>query len=215
MKITNIVIIFIISLSFLISCWFWPRMPENMVSHWNVLGEPDGYLPKHIALFLMPFISIGLVLLFLAIPKIDPLRENIEKFRKCYDVFVLLLIIFLFYIYLLSVLYNLGWKINMSRCIPPAIGLFFYYLGSLLSKAKRNWFIGIRTPWTLSSEKVWEHTHQRGAKLFKISGIFALAGIFFSSQAIYFVIVPVIFVSAYVVVFSYFDYQREISAKEN
>ncbi|HDJ30498.1 MAG TPA: hypothetical protein ENF31_00885 [bacterium] len=103
----------------------------------------------------------------------------------------------------------------MSRCVPPAIGLFFYYLGILFSQAKRNWFIGIKTPWTLSSEKVWEHTHQRASELFKISGILALVGIFFSHQAIYFVIVPVIFVSAYLVVFSYFDYQREVSVKEN
>ena len=215
MRIIKIAILSIILLSFLISVWSLPKMPSKMVSHWNALGEADGYLPKHVALFLMPFILVGLALLFWLIPKIDPLKENIEKFRKYYDFFFLLLIIFLFYVYLLSVLYNLGWKINMSRCVPPAIGLFFYYLGILLSKAKRNWFIGIKTPWTLSSEKVWEHTHQRASKLFKISGILALVGIFFSHQAIYFVIVPVIFVSAYLVVFSYFDYQREVSVKEN
>jgi uncharacterized membrane protein len=84
----------------------------------------------------------------------------------------------------------------------------FYYLGILVENAKQNWFIGIRTPWTLSSEKVWNKTHKIGGKLFKVAGLIAFAGILFQDYAIYFVLVPVILIAVYLVIYSYFEYQK-------
>jgi len=88
-------------------------MPDEMASHWNFKGEVDDYLPKFWGLFLMPIISLGLFLLFLLIPKIDPLKANIEKFRKYFDGFMVLMMVFLFYIYLLSIIWNLGKRFDM------------------------------------------------------------------------------------------------------
>jgi len=160
----------------------------------------------------MPIISVGLFFLFILIPKIDPLKENINKFRKYFDGFIVLMITFLFYIYLLTVFWNIGIRFNMAQLVMPALGILFYYCGILVENAKRNWFIGIRTPWTLSSEVVWDNTHKIGGKLFKLAGVVALLGIIFPRHAIFFVIIPVISIAVYTLIYSYFEYQRKISS---
>ena len=210
MRKSEIIAIGIILLSFIIGIYLYPQMPEKMASHWNAKGEVDGYMPKFWGLFLMPIISLLIFLLFIAIPKIDPLKQNIEKFRKYYDGFVVLMIAYLFYIYLLTLLWNTGIRFSIVQPLVPAMSILFYYIGILVENAKRNWFIGIRTPWTLSSEKVWEKTHKIGGKLFKIAGIIAFIGIFFQDYAIFFILIPIISVAFYTITYSYFEYQKEI-----
>ena len=209
MKKINILILSIILLSFALAYYLFPQMPETIASHWNAQGEADGYMTKFWGLFLMPFCLIGLFLMFLIIPKIDPLKENIEKFRKYYDGFILAITLFLFYVYSLTLAWNMGIKFDMTLSLLPAIALLFYGVGILTENAKRNWFIGIRTPWTLSSDKIWGKTHKHGGKLFKIAGIIGLLGLFFSNYAIFFIIIPVIFISIYLIAYSYFEYQKE------
>lgn len=209
MRKSEMIVLGIILVSFLVGICFYPRMPGAMASHWNIRGEVDGYMSNFWGLFLMPSISVGLLLLFVLIPKIDPLKANIEKFRKYYDGLVVLTIVFLFYLYLLTIFWNMGLRFNMIQLLAPALGILFYYCGVLIEKAKRNWFIGIRTPWTLSSEKVWEKTHKIGGRLFKVAGVVALFGVLFHDYAMFFVVVPVILIAAYTVVYSYFEYQKE------
>jgi uncharacterized membrane protein len=204
-----IVILAIIVLSFVVGFYFYPRMPLQMVSHWNAKGEADGFILKFWGLFLMPAISLGLFLLFALFPKIDPMKENIAKFRKYFDGFVLAIIIYLFYIYILTILWNLGIYFDMAKFIIPSIAALFYFAGVLVGKAQRNFFIGIRTPWTLSSDNVWNKTHKLGSKLFKVSGIIGLLGIFFGDYAFYFVLFPVFFSAFYLIFYSYFEYQKE------
>ncbi len=211
MKRSKIIILGIIILSFAVGIYFYPQMPEEMASHWNIRSEVDGYMSRFWGLFLMPIISIGLLVLFVLIPKIDPLKENIERFRKYFDGFIVLMIIFLFYIYLLTVFWNIGIRFNMGRLVMPALGILFYYVGILVENAKRNWFIGIRTPWTLSNEVVWDKTHKIGGKLFKLAGIGAFLGIAFPRCAIFLVIIPIISAVVYPPIYSYFEYQRETS----
>jgi len=209
MKKTNIFILVVILISFIIGIYFYPKFPDKIASHWNVKGEVDGYIQKCWGLFLLPIILLGLWLLFLIIPKIDPLKHNIEKFRKYFDAFIVLIVLFLFYLYVLTIFWNLGKTFDMGRALVPAIGILFFYIGVLLKYAKRNWFIGIRTPWTLSSDIVWDKTHKLGAKLFKIAGVIAFLAIFFSKLAFWLVIIPIIFFAIYTVVYSYFEYKKE------
>jgi len=210
MKKSKTIILGIIILSFIIGAYFYPQMPDRVASHWNVRGEVDSYVSKFWGLFLMPIVSIGLSLLFILIPKVDPLKENIEKFRKYFDDFMALMILFLFYIYVLTLAWNIGLRFDMGQAIIPAMGLLFYYVGTLLENSKRNWFIGIRTPWTLSSDKVWEQTHRVGGKLFKLAGIIAILGLFFLKWLLWFVVVPVILFALYAFIYSYFVYQKEL-----
>ena len=93
--------------------------------------------------------------------------------------------------------------------MAPAMGVLFYYLGDLIRNSKRNWFIGIRTPWTLSSKKVWAKTHNVGGRLFKIAGILAFAGVLFPQYTHFLIIAPIIFIAIYTIIYSYFEYQRE------
>ncbi len=199
----------IVGILFIIGTFIYPLMPEQMASHWNSNGEVDGYMSKFWGVFLTPFMSLGLIIIFLLIPKIDPLKANIEKFRKYYDEFVVLILLFLSYVYFLTIFWNLGYRFNMTIMIFLMIAPLFYYSGILIENAKRNWFIGIRTPWTLSSEKVWNKTHKLGGKLFKLSGALVLLGILFEKYAIIFVILPIILSSVYLFVYSYFEYQKE------
>lgn len=209
MKASKIIIIGIILFSFALAIYLYPQMPDKIASHWNAQGQIDGYMSKFWGLFLMPFISLAMFLLFLLIPKIDPLKENIAKFRKYFDWFIALLILFLFYLYLLTIGWSKGIKFNMIQALMPAFALLFYYAGVLISKAQRNWFIGIRTPWTLSSDIVWQKTHRLGGRLFKLIGIIALAGLLFPKYAIFLLLIPSILAALYTLVYSYFAYQKE------
>jgi len=215
MRKNNLIILIIIFLSFSVGIYLYPQMPEKMVSHWNTEGQVDGYISKFWGLFLMPFISVALWLLFVLIPMIDPLKENIEKFRKYFDKFITIIILFLFYIYFLTVAWNRGFRFDLPQLLAPAFGVIFYYSGVLTENAKRNWFIGIRTPWTLSSEIVWEKTHKLGGKLFKASGVIAFLGVFFNDLAFFLVLVPVILVTIYAFVYSYLEYKKEKESAEN
>lgn len=208
MKNIIIVNLLIIFLSFLIGVYFYPRMPELIASHWNSQGQVDGYMSKFWGLFIMPLVSFGLLLLLLFVPKLDPLKANIKKFRIYYDFFILIFVLFLFYLHLLTIFWNLGIKFDMNLVLPPAFGMLFFYIGILTEKAKRNWFIGIRTPWTLSNDEVWKRTHKIGGKMFKTAGLLAIFGIFFNDYALYFSIIPVIFVAVYTVIYSYFEYKK-------
>jgi len=209
MRKTELFILIAVIISFIIGIYLYPQMPEQMASHWNAQGNVDDYISKFWGVFLMPFVFVGLALLFIAIPKIDPLKKNIEEFRKYYDGFIILFFMFMLLVYAQTILWNLGIEISPNIVIPIGLGLLFFYIGILFENAKRNWFIGIRTPWTLSSEKVWNKTHKIGSKMFKIAGIIVLIGFLFQKYIIYFTIIPVLFVAFYLVVYSYFEYQKE------
>ncbi|MDI6736950.1 MAG: DUF1648 domain-containing protein [Nanoarchaeota archaeon] len=200
----------IILASFAIGLYFYPWMPEKMALHWNAAGEVNGYMPKAVALFLMPVLSVILFIMFLAIPRLDPMKHNIGKFRGYYDNFILILFTFLFYIYLLTILWNVGARFNMSQMLAPAFGFLIYYCGILMQNAKRNWFIGIRTPWTLSNETVWEKTHLLGGKLFKAAGVIAFLGLFVPRYAIFFFLAPVLGFSVFLFVYSYVKYRAMV-----
>ncbi|MBU5678608.1 MAG: SdpI family protein [Candidatus Aenigmatarchaeota archaeon] len=206
--------ILIILLSFLFSIYFYPKIPERMATHWNAKGEVDSYLPKAIGIFIIPFSLIPIFIIFYLIPKIDPLKKNIECFRKYYDIFAILFFLFMLSFHIWIILWNVGITINPQVFLPIAFSFLFFYLSILLENAKRNWFVGIRTPWTLSSEKVWKNTHKLGGKLFRIVAILSFIGIFFGKYSWFFILVPVILISIYLILYSYFEYEREIRAKK-
>ncbi len=203
----------LVLLSFILSIYFYPQVPDQMATHWDSQGEVNGYMSKFWGTFFMPLLITGLVILFLVIPKIDPRKENIEMFRKHYEGFRLVLIIFLVLVHLHILLWNTGTQISPNAVIPLGMGLLFYYAGVLTENAEQNWFIGIRTPWTLSSEKVWKRTNRLGGKLFRIAGITAFSGVFFPEYAIYFILVPAVIVVVITVVYSYLEYKKELKEK--
>ncbi|MBU5687971.1 MAG: DUF1648 domain-containing protein [Candidatus Aenigmarchaeota archaeon] len=203
----KLIIIFVIT-SFIISLYFYPQMPDMMASHWNIEGNVDGYMKKQFALFLFPVLFLVLGFLFIFIPKIDPLKNNIKKFSRYYEGFIIIFFLVMYVFYFQMILWNINIKIKPNEIFPFVFFLLFYYISLLLEKTKQNWFIGIKTPWTLSDKKVWEKTHKIGSILFKISALIALIGIFFEKYSIFFVIIPPIFVIIYTFFYSYFEYKK-------
>jgi len=208
---TIFVTIFLIALATIFSVFVFDRLPEQMASHWNAANQVDGYLSRFWGAFLMPVVAIGILAMFLVIPAIDPLKANIAQFREYFNAFITLIVLFMVYMHILTMLWNLGYdQFNMGAAMLPALGLIFVFAGLMMRKAKRNFFIGIRTPWTLSSDSVWEKTHQLGAKLFIASGILALLGAFFPDYAFWVVLIPVLGVTLFLILYSYVLYQNEI-----
>jgi uncharacterized membrane protein len=211
----EICIIAIAALSFVIGVYYYPQMPEQMASHWNAKGQVDDHISRFWGMFLIPITLVGLALLFIAIPRIDPLRENIEKFRRYYDGFVILFLMFMIFVYFQTILWNTGIKISPNAYLPIAVGPLFIGIGILCENTRRNWFIGIRTPWTLSSDRVWDKTHRMAGKLFKIAGVIAIVGILFQDYAVFFILVPALLVATYTTAYSYFEYKKESHRMES
>ena len=211
---TIIIVLLMIVGATLAGLLLWNRLPDPMASHWNINDQVDGYMSKFWGVFLLPLISLGMLALFLVIPSIDPLKANIAQFRETFNLFIVLIAGFMIYLYGLTLAWSLGYtNFNMSGAMLPAIGLLLVFVGFMLRHAKRNFFIGIRTPWTLSSDSVWNETHRLGAALFMISGILAFIGGFFGGMtAFWLMFVPLIGSTIFLVAYSYILYRRETKA---
>ncbi len=207
---TTLIVLAIIFIIFAaLGAYAYPRLPEWVASHWNAAGQVDGYSSRTSGLLLLPLMVLGITVLLLFVPEIDPLKANIAQFRRDYNSIVVLTAVFMLYLYLLNLLQNLGLHFNMVQWMMPAFGVLFYAIGGLLGKAKRNFFIGIRTPWTLSSDFVWQQTHRRGALLFKIAGAIILLGMLLPQYAMWIMLGACTVAALYTVVYSYWLFQRE------
>jgi uncharacterized membrane protein len=213
-KLIRLAIIAGLIITFAITIVVYPTAPDRIASHWNAAGEVDGYLSKFWGLFLIPFIMTGFVALLAVLPRIDPYKESYDKFRNYYEGFILLFVLFMLAIQIQIILWSTGYQISPNLTFPILIGILFIYLGFLLDRAEQNWFVGIRTPWTMSSKTVWKKTHELGGKLFKIAGVISCSGIFAGVYALWFVLVPALAVAVITVVYSYYEYQKELNSEE-
>lgn len=213
-KLTSIIVLALIVSAVIAGLALWNQLPDQMASHWNAYDQVDGYISKFWGVFLMPLITLGMFVMFLVVPVMDPLKANIAQFREVFNVFIALISAFMLYIHGLTLAWSLGYQdFKMSAAMLPFMGVLFVAIGYLLRKAKRNFFIGIRTPWTLSSDSVWDKTHQLGSLLFILSGAFAIAGGFFGGMAaIWLMFVPLIGSSLFLVIYSYVLYRGETKA---
>lgn len=169
--------LFIIAALFVLSASIYSSMPEQMPVHWNIRGEADSFSPKSVALFLFPSIIAGLYMLMLFLPGLAVFRQNIEKSGKSLDGLKLALILFFSVVYIATLLPSFGLRLSLSFVMPLSIAALFYYLGHIMMGIKRNYFFGIRTPWTLSDDFVWEKTHWLGSLTFRLNGILLLLGL--------------------------------------
>jgi uncharacterized membrane protein len=185
-----------------------PDLPEQMVTRWNAAGDPTGTLSRALGMWLVPGLAAGLLGLFALLPRIDPLGENVAAFRVHYDRFVVILTAFLVAVHLAVLAVNLGYAVDVTTLAVGGGAALFYYLGTLLPRVEPNWFVGIRTPWTLSDDEVWERTHALGARLFKLSAAVAVAGLFAGEYAVYFLVGPALATAAVSVAYSYLLYAR-------
>jgi uncharacterized membrane protein len=214
MKLIRLAIVAALLLIFVLTIAMYPAVPDRVVSHWNAAGQADGYMSKLWGLGLIPLIMTGFVALLTVLPRIDPYKKNYEKFGDYYEGFILLFVLFMLAIQVQIILWSTGYQISPNLTFPILIGILFIYIGFLLGHAEQNWFVGIRTPWTLSSETVWKKTHKIGGKLFKISGVIAFAGVLAGEYAMWFILVPALAVAIFTVAYSYFEFQKELNGQK-
>ncbi|OGF25222.1 hypothetical protein A2331_05935 [Candidatus Falkowbacteria bacterium RIFOXYB2_FULL_34_18] len=168
---TEIIPILLILVLGISSFYFYSYFPERVPIHWNFAGEPDNWGSPLFAAFMLPALISIMYLFFLFLPTVDPKKERYAQFHKIYHIFKTIIMFFMAVIYFVASLNALDYNIPIDVYIPLLIGLMFIIMGNYFSKIKPNWFIGIRTPWTLSSEYVWNKTHRFGGKIFMLGGL--------------------------------------------
>lgn len=141
-----------------------PDLPARLAMHWDAAGQPDGTMSKPVALALVPTLTVVFLVGFAIIPRIGPLKENIASFRPVYDWFVVVFTVYMTVIHGGIIVFNLGYEFDFTHLILAAVAGLIYLVDIVLTYAERNWFVGIRTPWTLSSDEVWERTNQFGGR---------------------------------------------------
>lgn len=208
-KTSTIISVILIAIALIAGIFLYARLPDPMPSHWNAAGQVDGYMSRFWGIFLMPIITVALVALFLVIPQIDPLKANIARFRGAFNWFIVAFVAYMLYIYALTLAASLGFQFNMTIMLLPVVGLLFIGAGYMMGQAKRNFFIGIRTPWTLSSETVWDETHKLGSKLFMIGGVVTIVSAFLGENGIWLMLVAMLAAAFVPIVYSYILWRRE------
>ncbi len=151
---------------FAVGLYFWPFLPERVPTHWGINGEVNGWSSSTFAILFFPALMAGIYLLLSFLPLMDPLKKNIEVSASFYFWFKVVFILFFGAVYFSTIYAGLGHQINISRFIVPGVAVLFFFTGLMLPKIKKNYTIGIRLPWTLHSEVVWDKTHKLGGKLF-------------------------------------------------
>lgn len=182
-----------------LSAWAWGQIPDDQLlpTHWGISGEPDDFGSKTEALLIMPAFLVGISLLLGFIPRFEPRRLNLERSAKAYQGTWAGIITFFLVLHVAMVLSALGYNINMAQVAPFFIGVLFAVLGNYMSKVRSNFFYGIRTPWTLTSELSWNKTHRLGSKLFVFAGLVMMVSSFwpaYSFYALFGVLMPLLIV---------------------
>ena len=166
------------------SIWVYPRLPAEVVTHWGVDGQPNGWSSPLVACLVVPSIGLLMAALFTVIPRIDPRQESWLQHGTTYYLVANVVLAFVAGMQVLLLGQALGWGVPIPRVIMAAVGGLFVLLGLLMPSMRPNWFMGIRTPWTLSSDVVWRKTHLLGRKCFVLAGCLLVLTSFFSSEIV-------------------------------
>lgn len=187
----------------------YPQLPERVASHWNYRGEVDGYSSRCWGAFGIPLLTAGIYLGMLLVPLIDPRRQNYEKFAGAYRAIKAVLVIFMTGIQLVVVLNALGFQVPVEKVVVTGVSLLILIIGNYMGQFRHNYFVGIKTPWTLASEEVWRKTHRLGGRLWVAAGILGLAGALLGGPAGGLVLAAALAVAAiFPIVYSYFEFRK-------
>lgn len=151
------------------------RLPEQVPTHWSLSGEVDDWGPRFPFAFFGPLIAAALWILLPLLRKIDPRRKNYDRFDETFWLLLNAITIGMLYLHGVSMVQALGYAVDMPRSLFFGLGGLFAMLGNYLPRLRSNWWMGIRTPWTLDSDEVWRRTHRLGGRLFLIAGLLCLA----------------------------------------
>lgn len=187
--------------------WAYPALPDPMPTHWNAAGQPDDYTAKSAGAAILAAVPLFVMLVFKIIPAISPHGYRTESFTGVLNALMTASVVFGCVVSVAAIRAALGAEHNMSTIVMVSVGVLFMIIGNFLGKVRKNFFLGIRTPWTLASDEVWAKTHRLGGWCFVIAGaIMAIGSV--SGPRIGWVIGLVVTVALAPVVYSYFAYRR-------
>lgn len=185
-------------------------LPERIPTHFNIRGEADSWSSRPVGAFLLPGIMLGIWLLMNVLRRVDPRRDNYERFDDTFRLLVNGIILFMGALHVLVLGAALGWPIAFPTALVVLLGLGFVAMGNYLPRIRSNWWMGIRTPWTLESERVWRETHRLAGRTFVLAGIATFLSIALPAGVRAWVMFGSIMVAAIIpLVYSYFLWRRE------
>jgi uncharacterized membrane protein len=183
------------------------RLPEMLPIHWNIRGEVDGWAAKQTAVLIMPGMVIVLIGMMVGLPAISPKQFTIASFRNTFNYIMLVVSALMAYIHILMLQTGLHPELNMNRSLLSGMFLFVFLMGNMMGKVRRNFWMGVKTPWTLASDRVWDATHRLAGRLMVGAGVLgcllATAGVTPGPC-----IVLLIAAALYPAVYSYFLYKQ-------
>jgi uncharacterized membrane protein len=169
-------IVVVLVISWVVAFIYEAKLPQKIPTHWNIHGEVDGYTNKPWGVYMLPLISTVTSFLLLLLPKIAPKGFKLDSAKSVYEIIVLIMAIFMMGVMVLTFEAALNKAVDVNQWIMVGLGVLFIVIGNYLSKVPKNFFLGIRTPWTLSSDEVWYKTHRLGSWVFVICGMLTLLG---------------------------------------
>ncbi len=155
----------------------YPHLPSMVPTHWDAHGNVNGWSAKWTLFAIQPAIMLGLLLLFSVLPWLSPKQFEVDSFRSTYLYIMLVVLAMMAYIYALILAAGLSWVLDVSRAVEGGICLLLALMGNVLGKVRRNFYVGIRTPWTIANERVWNVTHRLAAKTFFAGGLVGLIAV--------------------------------------
>lgn len=202
----------LVGLAFGFSAAMYAKLPDVIPTRWGGDGEVNGTMSRTQGVWMMPVVLLAMAIILPRLPAIDPRRENYQKFRPSYDLVINATMTLIAILHVAMLGAGAGWPVPMERVTSLLVGLMLVVIGNVLPRARPNWLFGIRTPWTLSSDRVWERTHRLGGVTFVIAGALLAVSVLLAPKfALPIIIGASVAASMIPVVFSYFAWRQEAS----
>lgn len=204
----------LIVIALIVSIAVYPQLPDRVPTHWNTAGEVNGWSSRFWGAWMLPLVMAIVWLVMRAIPHIDPRKANYEKFAGMYDWLVILVIAFMLVMHVAIIMSAAGSHVSIHAVVMPSVGIFIAIIGLLLPKVHPNWFVGIRTPWTLTSDLSWERTHKIGGPLFVVLGLLIIATtVLDPTTAIWILLIAALAITLFLFAYSYQVWKEDPSKR--
>jgi len=189
----------------------YPRLPETMVVHWDIDGNPNGWMPRAFGAFFGPVFLIAIWQLMRLLPRIDPREANYARFAGTYDTIVAAALLLILATHGIVLAVALGYRVPVSRLVPALVGALFVVIGNVMPRVRPNWWAGVRTPWTLSSDRVWARTHRLAGFSMTVAGVVTIVSALVLPARLGLPVLIAAVVAATIgpVVYSYLTWKRE------
>jgi uncharacterized membrane protein len=206
----------IIAIQIIVAIYGLIVLPDTVPIHWGINGQANGYGPKWVATFLFPLMSIGIYVLIRVLLAAGPRlggRQATTANLQIAKIIIAAIILFMLVIQLATIAQSLGIGFDMTTVVMLAVSVLFIFIGNYLGKIRRNFWMGIRTPWTLTNAVVWERTHRLGGWLFVAVGLIGIVCSFIPSLRLWGIIVPIIAVCIFLCIYSYICYRQQMQVE--